>query len=45
LTKQVVGSGAASARKPREKAKSVTVIKRRVPKPGVHSRMGRKKRR
>jgi hypothetical protein len=45
LTKHVVSSGAASARKPHKKTKSVTVIKRRVPKPGVHSRMGRKKRR
>jgi hypothetical protein len=44
LTKHVVAS-AAPARKPRTKAKSVTVIKRKVPRPGVHSRMGRKKRR
>ena len=44
LAKHVVGGGTASARKPRKKAKSVTVIKTRVPKPGVHSRMGRKKR-
>jgi hypothetical protein len=45
LTKQVVGGGTASARKPHKKTKSVTVIKRKVPKPGVHSRMGKKKRR
>jgi hypothetical protein len=44
LTNHVVSSGA-SAHKPRKKAKSVTVIKRKVPKPGVHSRMGGKKRR
>jgi hypothetical protein len=42
LTKHVVSSGAA-AHKSRTKAKSVTVLKRKVPKPGVHSRMGRKK--
>jgi Calcineurin-like phosphoesterase len=45
LTKHVVGGGTASARKPHKKTKSVTVLKRKVPKPGVHSRMGRKKRR
>src|SRR5277367_6657195 len=37
LTKQVVAGGTASARKPRKKAKSVTVIKRKVSRPGVHS--------
>jgi hypothetical protein len=42
LTKHVVSSSA-SARKSRKKAKSVTVIKRKVPPPGVHSRMGSKK--
>jgi hypothetical protein len=45
LTKHVVGGGTASARKPHKKTKSVTVIKRKVPKPGVHSRMGKEKRR
>src|SRR5580693_1295910 len=44
LTKHVVSTGA-STRKPRQKGKTVTVLKRKVPKPGVHSRMGRKKRR
>ena len=43
LTKHVVGTGAA-AHKSRQKAKSVTVLKRRVPKPGVRSRTGMKKR-
>ena len=41
LTKHVVLSSA-SAHKRRKKAKSVTVLKRKVPRPGVHSRMGRK---
>jgi uncharacterized membrane protein affecting hemolysin expression len=44
LTKHVVTSGA-SASKRGKKAKAVTVIKRKVPKPGAHSRMGGKKRR
>jgi hypothetical protein len=43
LMKHVVSSGA-SAAKSRKQAKSVTVIKRNIPPPGVHSRMGRKKR-
>jgi hypothetical protein len=43
LTKHVVSSGA-SAGKSRKKAHAVTVTKRKVPKAGVHSRMGRKKR-
>jgi hypothetical protein len=42
LTKHVVSSGTSSS-KSRKKAKSVTVIKRKVPPRGVHSRMGRKK--
>ncbi len=41
LTKHVVSSGA-SARKPGKKTKSVTVLKRKIPRPAVHSRMGRK---
>jgi hypothetical protein len=41
LTKHMVGGAAAP--KSRKKAKLVTVIKRKVPRPGVHSRMGRKK--
>jgi hypothetical protein len=41
LTKHVV-STSASAHKPRKKAKSVTVLKRKVPRPGVHARMGGK---
>jgi hypothetical protein len=44
LTKHVVRSGAASARKPLKKTKSVTVIKRKVPKPELHSRLRRKRR-
>jgi hypothetical protein len=43
LMKHVISSGA-SAAKSRKKAKLVTVVKRKVPRPGVHSRMGRKKR-
>ncbi len=41
LTKHMVGGAAAP--QSRKKAKLLTVIKRKVPRPGVHSRMGSKK--
>src|SRR5271170_4929773 len=45
LTTHVMSSGASGGKKPHKKTNSPTVIKRKVPKPGVHSRTGRKKRR